>query len=433
MTTRTLRLPLLASLSVLALAACNVSNGDAGAEQSAGMTPTDGTGTTDEFSASADMAANDPAAGGQAQAGDDQPRPVMQLQVALDRMNFSPGVIDGKMGMSTELALKGFQEANGLTSSGKFDDATKQALAPRMNIAATRVVTVPAAFVKGPFNPIPDDPAKQAEMDRLGYNTAMEKLAERFHTTPEVILQLNPQMARGAQAAGQVQPGQAGQQAQAGQAGQQAQAGQPPQTGSATKSGGSVDLQSPGEMKYANLDFSGQKLRVPNIGNDRATAAPQASEADQKWTQTLATLGVGGQQPKATRIVGDKSDKSLKVFAGDKLIAQFQATMGSSKDPLPLGDWGINTVAKNTPFSYNPELFWDVPDDEPKQLLPPGPNGPVGVVWIDLTKEHYGIHGTPAPETIGRAESHGCVRLTNWDAARLAQMVDTRTKVVFQA
>ena len=73
-----------------------------------------------------------------------------------------------------------------------------------------------------------------------------------------------------------------------------------------------------------------------------------------------------------------------------------------------------------------------MPDDEEEQQLPPGPNGPVGVVWIDLTKEHYGIHGTNAPETIGRVQSHGCVRLTNWDAARLAGMVSTDTVVIFQ-
>ena len=60
-------------------------------------------------------------------------------------------------------------------------------------------------------------------------------------------------------------------------------------------------------------------------------------------------------------------------------------------------------------------------------MLPPGPNGPVGVVWIDLSKEHYGIHGTPEPQTIGRTESHGCIRLTNWDAARLALMVKPGT------
>ena len=407
MTIRHARTPLLAGLSALALAACNVTDGadqQANAGNGSAMTPTDGAQPTDDLTASDSMASNDPAQGAQAQPGDDQPRPVMRLQVALDRMNFSPGVIDGKMGMSTELALKGFQEANGLRPTGTFDDATKQALAPRMNIAATRMVTVPAAFVQGPFEPVPDNPAKQAEMKQLGYNNAMEKMAERFHTTPDVLRQLNPQLAGGQPTA-----------RQGDQANTQAE-------------------ERTSQPQDADIQFAGQQVRVPNIGNDRVAATPQADEADRKWTQTLAVLGVNGQQPKATRIVGDKSDKSLKVYGeGDKLIAQFQATMGSSKDPLPLGDWKIYGVAKNTPFSYDPELFWDVPDDNPKQTLPPGPNGPVGVVWIDLSKEHYGIHGTPAPETIGRAQSHGCVRLTNWDAARLAQMVDTNTKVVFQA
>jgi lipoprotein-anchoring transpeptidase ErfK/SrfK len=111
----------------------------------------------------------------------------------------------------------------------------------------------------------------------------------------------------------------------------------------------------------------------------------------------------------------------------------FTVTTGSQHDPLPLGTWGVTTISRNPHFNYNPDLFWDAEADDTKQRLPPGPNGPVGVVWIDLTKEHYGIHGTPEPQTIGRTQSHGCVRLTNWDAARLAQMVDTSTKVVFQA
>ncbi|MHC4055911.1 L,D-transpeptidase, partial [Bradyrhizobium sp. 25ACV] len=76
---------------------------------------------------------------------------------------------------------------------------------------------------------------------------------------------------------------------------------------------------------------------------------------------------------------------------------------------------------------YNPKLFWDSKKGAKAALLPPGPNGPVGVVWLDLSKPHYGIHGTPSPETIGRAESHGCIRLTNWDAARLALMVKPGT------
>jgi lipoprotein-anchoring transpeptidase ErfK/SrfK len=83
-------------------------------------------------------------------------------------------------------------------------------------------------------------------------------------------------------------------------------------------------------------------------------------------------------------------------------------------------------------FHYNPDLFWDAKPGDEKQTLKPGPNGPVGVVWIDLDKPHYGIHGTPNPETIGRTESHGCIRLTNWDAARLSLMVKAGTLAVFQ-
>ena len=151
------------------------------------------------------------------------------------------------------------------------------------------------------------------------------------------------------------------------------------------------------------------------------------------WRQTLATLNVDSTQPQADHIVVDKSDGVLRVMdKQDKLVAQFSATMGSEHDPLPIGTWKINGADYNPKFHYNPKLFWDAKKGSDPAMLPAGPNGPVGVVWMDLSKEHYGIHGTPNPETIGRAESHGCIRLTNWDAARLAMMVKPGTKAVFQ-
>ena len=91
----------------------------------------------------------------------------------------------------------------------------------------------------------------------------------------------------------------------------------------------------------------------------------------------------------------------------------------------------VTAVSRNPTFNYNPDLFWDANPAHTKAKIPPGPNNPVGVVWIDLSKEHYGIHGTPEPSTIGHTESHGCVRLTNWDALRLAAMVGKGTKVEF--
>jgi lipoprotein-anchoring transpeptidase ErfK/SrfK len=116
-----------------------------------------------------------------------------------------------------------------------------------------------------------------------------------------------------------------------------------------------------------------------------------------------------------------------------QLVAQFPVTMGSGKDPLPLGKWKATTYAFMPPFHYQPDLFWDVDDNKSEQKLPPGPNGPVGVAWLDLTKEHYGIHGTPAPETIGRAESHGCIRMSNWDVIRLSRILKPGFAAIFQA
>ena len=106
--------------------------------------------------------------------------------------------------------------------------------------------------------------------------------------------------------------------------------------------------------------------------------------------------------------------------------------MGSEHDPLPVGEWQVTGIHHNPIFYYNPELFWDADPSHSKAKIAPGPNNPVGVVWIDLTKEHYGIHGTPGPASVGHAQSHGCVRLTNWDAAELAQMLREKTPVTFQ-
>ena len=111
------------------------------------------------------------------------------------------------------------------------------------------------------------------------------------------------------------------------------------------------------------------------------------------------------------------------IDAKGGLLASYPATIGSVHDPLPIGKWKINGVGWNPSFNYNPDLFWDAEAKEVKAKLPPGPNNPVGVVWIDLSKPHYGIHGTPEPSTIGKTTSHGCIRMTNWDARELAKLV----------
>ena len=143
----------------------------------------------DEKPAAQATAAGDPLAAHDdgAPEPEDKPRPVMQAQVVLDRLGFTPGVVDGKEGLSTRNALLGFQEASGLPTSGKLDEATQQALAHWSNIPGTRTVTIPADFAAGPFAPLPGKAEDQARLPAMGYETIDEKLAERFHTTVAVL------------------------------------------------------------------------------------------------------------------------------------------------------------------------------------------------------------------------------------------------------
>ncbi len=137
--------------------------------------------------------------------------------------------------------------------------------------------------------------------------------------------------------------------------------------------------------------------------------------------------------PKGAKVVVDKSTSSVSLLdTSGKTLAYFPASMGSTHDPLPLGTWKILGVARNPVFHYNPKLFWDANPTHSAAKIPPGPNNPVGVVWIDLSKKNYGIHGTPEPSSIGKSQSHGCIRLTNWDAAALAQAVAPGTPAVLK-
>lgn len=299
---------------------------------------------------------------------------VLGAQVLLDRLGFGPGVIDGASGASFTKALRGWQEAKALPVTGQLDDATVKSFEPFRAMPTVLDVKLTPQILEGPFvGPIPAKESDQAKMKTLGYSNAMEKLAERYHTTPATLVALNS-----------------------------------PQT------------------KLA----PGVTIKVPNV---IPPAQNFAADLKPDWRKTLWTLNVGSDQPEVAKVVVDKSDGVLRAFDGaGKLVAQFPATMGSEHDPLPIGQWKIQGRSYNPPFHYNPKLFWDADSQDKKALLPPGPNGPVGVVWIDLDKKHYGIHGTSHPETIGRTESHGCIRLTNWDAARLAMMVKPGTPALFQ-
>jgi lipoprotein-anchoring transpeptidase ErfK/SrfK len=163
---------------------------------------------------------------------------------------------------------------------------------------------------------------------------------------------------------------------------------------------------------------AGETIQVPNV--NRHEPAPNGSN---------------GAVPEraASRVVVSQSQSGLTAYDAKGAVIFFApVTSGSAHDPLPLGRWMVTAVVHDPTFNYNPALFWDADPNGAKAKLPAGPNGPVGTIWIDISKPHYGLHGTPEPSQIGHTMSHGCVRLTNWDAETLAGLVQKGTPVLFE-
>jgi lipoprotein-anchoring transpeptidase ErfK/SrfK len=274
---------------------------------------------------------------------------VAALQVLLDRRGASPGVIDGHFGGNVDKAIVNYRAITGENLKSTDQEAIEKGLeetggAPFIDYEIT------AEDAAGPFvAAVPEDYGEKAKLDRLGYTSVSEMLAERFHMDEKYLKALNPE---------------------------------------------------------ANFGRVGTIIRVANVGN------PVSRQV--------------------ARIVADKSRKEVRAYeAGGRLLASYPATIGSQDTPSPSGKHEISRIAFDPDYTYNPNINFQQGRNSSILKIPPGPNGPVGSIWIALDKPTYGIHGTPEPAKIGKTESHGCVRLTNWDAQELAKIVKPGIAVEF--
>jgi len=293
---------------------------------------------------------------------------VLDAEVLLDRAGFSPGAIDGRDGENFAKALHAFQQANGLPV-GSLDQQTAAQLAQLSNTLALAQYTVQPSDVQGPFAPqIPRDFEKMAALERLAYHSPRQLLAEKFHMSEALLAALNPN---------------------------------------------------------ATFDQPGAAITVANVAPmpDNPKMAARGAEGSGSSAQ---------QESRAAKIVVDKRSRAVLAFGPDnRLLAFFPASIGSAEKPAPSGDFAVRAVAYGPDYTYNPAYGFKEQKAQRPVRIAPGPNNPVGVVWIGLSAQGYGIHGTPEPDKVGKTQSHGCVRLTNWDALALAKLVQKGTPVAF--
>jgi lipoprotein-anchoring transpeptidase ErfK/SrfK len=182
------------------------------------------------------------------------------------------------------------------------------------------------------------------------------------------------------------------------------------------------------EEKLAELFHSSSDF-LEKVNPDRKLSDVNAG--DQIWVPNVRERWTQ-DRPDIARIVVSIGGNTFNAFdAAGNLIFHAPTTLGSQYDPSPNETVKVQKITFTPHFHYQPTLFHEVPDDEPEANLAPGPNSPVGVVWVALTKPHFGIHGTSDPDSIGYASSHGCVRLTNWDAEEVGHRVIPGVEVQF--
>lgn len=293
-----------------------------------------------------------------------------RLQVFLDRADFAPGKIDGHYGEFTLKALALFRESRGEKAAPAPDKPDTAPDVSGLDLASIEPLflsyTVTAADVEN-LGPVPEEVPAQAKLKALPYQTAAEALAEKFHTDVDFLSELNP--------------------------------------------GKTKDIK------------AGDTLSVPNVVPFDLSTVKNLKPGSELVANDIESDDKEEPEAGKTAVKIDTKTSMLTVHEDGKLIAAYPVTIGSEQTESPIGDWKVRGVAKLPDYRHDEALLKKGERSDTFHILPPGPNNPVGVVWIALNKKGIGLHGTSDPDSIGRSASHGCVRLANWDVIRLAEKI----------
>jgi lipoprotein-anchoring transpeptidase ErfK/SrfK len=320
-----------------------------------------------------------------------------RLQIFLDRSNFSPGKLDGHYNEFTWKALALYRQSRGEQPQPPPRDAKADA-APDVNgldLASVQPVFITYAVTLADLQNVGKSPAsvkEQAKLKALLYRDPVDAIAEKFHCDIHFLEQLNP---------GKTKPIKPGDQLR-------------------------VPNVEPFELGAVKELKPGSEINAP-AANDLPDEPDKTPE--EKPSPPQNPSAAPATPPSMPSVKVDTKANMLAVFEGDKLIAVYPVTIGSTQTASPIGDWKVRGMSKWPRFRYDEEMLEHGQWSGHFYMLPPGPRSPVGVVWIALNKKGIGIHGTATPDSIGHSVSHGCVRLANWDVVRLVERVKVGTPV----
>jgi len=314
-----------------------------------------------------------------------------RLQIFLDRANFSPGKLDGHYGDFTWKALALYRLSRGeQPQQPPAKGKTKGNVAPDINgldLASVGAVLVSYSVTEADIQsvgPSPSSVSEQAKLKFLPYHDAAEAIAEKFHSDVHFLEQLNPGKMK------------------------------------TLKVGDQLSVPNVEPFELASVKDIKPGSDVPSQAANDIEDQPDAQSQNANKNNEPKTHQ-SAAPPVAVKI--DTKTNMLEVHEGDKLIATYPVTIGSADTASPIGEWKVSRITKMPTFRWDKEMLQHGKRSGNFHLLPPGPNNPVGVIWIALSKKGIGIHGTNDPDSIGRSASHGCVRLANWDVVRLATKI----------